>query len=104
VVAVVEADADQRARAAGGIGHGVEFRRAAGSRLFDQDVLSGGRRFRRDRRQLIVRGGDEHRVDIVASHRRPPIGGRRGATRRSGQLPGALRSRVAANRHAPGRK
>src|ERR1039457_84679 len=55
-------------------------------------------------RKLIVRGGDEDRVDIGAADGRLPIGGRRGAARGGGQLHGARRCKIAANRHAPGRK
>src|SRR5260370_1636152 len=75
VIAVIEAHADQRPGAAGGIGYSVEFTRRAGSRFFDQDMLSGGRRFGRDECQLVVRGSDEDRVHIIAAHRRSPIGG-----------------------------
>ena len=70
-----------------------KFAGPARSRLFDQHVFSRGRRLGRDRRQLIVRRGDEDRVDIVAAHGRAPVGGRLGAGRGSGQLRGARRRR-----------
>ena len=104
VIAVIEADADQRSGAPRGFGHRVKFAGRARSRLFDQHVLTGGRRLGRDRRQLIVRRRDEDGVDIVAPHRRLPVRGRRGAGRVSGQSGGARRVDIAAYRHAPGRK
>jgi hypothetical protein len=98
MVAVVETDADQRPRAACGVRHRVKLGSPASPRLFDEDVLSGGRRFPCDRRQLIVDRGDEDRVDIAAAHSRLPVRGCLSACT-GGELFRTVRLRVATNGH-----
>src|SRR5579864_7464214 len=97
MVSVIEADADERAGAAGGIDDGVELGRAARARLFDKHVLARGGGVAGDRRQHVVGGGDEDDVDIGALYSGLPIGGGDGAGSGAGEGFGALEDGVAAD-------
>ena len=95
--AVVEADADKGAGAGGGFGHGIEFGGAAGSGFFDEDVFPGGGGFGGDEGEMIVNGGDEDRIHVIAADGFVPVGGRDGTGGSGGQARGALDFEIAAD-------
>ena len=82
----------------------IQLSRPPRPRLFNQHVLACRSRFRRKRRQHVVRRRHDHQVDIRRRHRRAPIGRRPRSRMGRSQRLSAPAIRVATNDKPPPRQ